>query len=402
MITVEAQLARVLAGAAELPHETVPVDAAHGRVLAVDLRSAIDSPRDANSAMDGYALRRADVLGASPDAPVALRVVGEVAAGSGHDPVIAPGEAVRIMTGAPVPADADAVVPIERTADADWAADPVRIADEPAPAAHIRPAGDDLAAGELVLPRGIRLTARALASAVGAGVGELEVVARPRVAIIATGDELAEPGAPLARGQVHDSNSLLVAALAVEQGAVAVHRGRAGDAPGALDAEVRRVLEASVRPDLIVLTGGVSAGAHDPVTRLALEFAKVAMQPGKPQAFGRIDGVPVFGLPGNPVSVAVSFELFVRPFLAVLQGLDPTRPTERAIADEAWRTPVGRRQYQPIVAQRVDGVLHVRPASDRGSGSHLVGRLARAEGFAVVPAEVAAIGVGDEVEVMLG
>ncbi|SDB84227.1 molybdopterin molybdochelatase [Sanguibacter gelidistatuariae] len=428
MITVEDQLAHVLAGLEPLTTETLPLAAALGRTLAHDVLSTSDIPVFDNSAMDGYAVRHGDVVHASPDHPVTLRVVADLPAGSPEDPPLAPGTAARIMTGAPVPADADAIVPVEHT-DADLthsgsthpgAANPgtahVTITTAPRPAAHIRRAGEDLHAGDVVLTAGSVLSSRHLSSAAAAGHPTLPVHRSPRVAVIATGSELVPPGQPLGRGQIPESNSTLLAALVTEAGGTVERAVTVPDDDDALRAELASVVSAGV--DLVVLSGGVSVGAYD-VTKAVLaplgtvDFVSVAMQPGKPQAFGHLPGgTPVFGLPGNPVSACVSFEVFVRPALSRLLGRTQLfRRMLTAQVSEGWRTPLGRAQYMPVVlddgpdgpdgpATR-PGQLWVRPATRGGSGSHLVGGLGAAEGFAVVPADVTEVRQGDMIDVML-
>ena len=254
--------------------------------------------------------------------------------------------------------------------------------------------------GAVVLAPGEALGPFGVAAAAAAGVDAVVAHRRPRVAVVSTGSELVAPGAAPGRGQTPDSNATLLAALVRGADADAVLVTRVGDAPAEIDA----VLARAVDTDVVVFTGGVSAGAYEPV-RLALadriRFDRIAMQPGKPQAFGRLDdGRLVFGLPGNPVSVAVSFEVFVRPALLALQGravID--RRLARLVASEAWTTPPERRQYLPAVVDLAAGT--VRPATPGGSGSHLAAALARAEAFAIVPAEVSAVAVGDPLDVML-
>ncbi|MGA0566620.1 gephyrin-like molybdotransferase Glp [Rathayibacter sp. KR2-224] len=399
MITVEQHLAHVLKDARPLTHERVPVGQALGRVLAADVVATAPSPPFDNSAMDGYALRSADAANATATAPVALRVVGEVSAGSSVDPRIPVGAAVRIMTGAALPTDADTVVPIERTVEHDWGADPVRLDEQAAVGANIRRAGEDLEVSGVVATAGRRLTAFDIAGIAASGAADVRVTRRPLVAVVTTGDELVEAGGELRRGAVYDSNGPLVVGLLTEAGCTVVHRSRVGDASGELESVLHDVLRSPV--DVVLLTGGVGPGAHDPVGRLDLRRVNVAMQPGKPQAFGRLDGVPVFGLPGNPVSVAVSFHVFVLPLLRALQGLRPEAAVEQAVAEVGWRTPPARRQYLPVATQRSGGALLVRPANDRGSASHLIGRLGAADGFGIVPAEVAEVRAGDRIAVML-
>jgi len=412
--TLDAHLARVLDAVHPLAPVDVPLADAAGNVLAIDLRSRLDIPVFDNSAMDGYAVRHADVATASAAHPVTLRVVGEVAAGSVADPAIGPGEAVHIMTGAPLPSAADAVVPIEQT---DRGHEVVTVTVAPLPGAHVRRAGEDLHAGDPVLAAGVRLTAGRLSAIAAAGHAHVAVHPKPRVGIISTGSELVTPGHPLARGQIPESNSLLLAGLVREAGGDVAHVTSVPDDESELDDELARCLDA--RLDLIVLSGGVSVGAHD-VVRAALEplrtvgFHTIAMQPGKPQAFGMLHrGVetptPVFGLPGNPVATAVSFEAFVRPALLRLQGAaDVHRPRVTAVAARGWRVPHAKVQFMPVsvVADRstvagVDTRPRVRPATSGGSGSHLVGGLASADGYAIVPAEVDEVREGDPVTVML-
>ena len=402
LLTVEDHRARVLDAVTLLPVETVRLADAAARTLAAPVRTAHDLPGFDNSSMDGFAVHVADVEGANAENPVTLRVVADLPAGSSDDPSFGAGEAVRIMTGAPVPTDADAIVPFEDTAGglAD-SLGTVEVRRAPAASgAFIRRRGGDTRAGEVVLSAGERLGPFALAAAAAAGVAELEVHRRPRVAVVSTGSELVVPGVVPGRGQTPDSNSTLLAALVAETGAEVTVTSSLQDDANAIHA----LLDHAADVDVIVFSGGVSAGAYEPV-RQALEgriaFEKVAMQPGKPQAFGALDdGRLVFGLPGNPVSVAVSFEVFVRPALLALQGRTVIdRRIARLTASETWTTPPGRRQYLPAAIDLVAGT--VRPATAGGSGSHLAASLARAEAFAIVPAEVSTVSVGDPLDVML-
>jgi molybdopterin molybdotransferase len=398
-ITVEEHLARVLDGARALPSEPVPVECAYDRVLAADVVCVSPSPRFDNSAMDGYAVRQGDLSHAAAARPAVLAVTGEARAGSADAHVLRRGTAIRIMTGAPIPAGADAVVPVERTVESDWAATSVTFAAAPEQGANIRLTGEDLTRGETVLKAGTVMGPYEVAAAVAAGVARVRVRARPRVVVISTGDELRPPGATLPLGAIHDANGPLMHGLAAAAGALVVRACRAGDGEGMLHTALEEAVAG--RPDVVILTGGVGAGSHDPVRHLDLGFASVAMRPGMPQAFGRVCGAAVFGLPGNPVAAAVSFDVFVLPFLKVLQGLRPEPETENAIAEAGWASPHGRRQFTPVVTRRVEGTLHVRPATDDGSGSHLIGRLARANGYAVVPEDVVKVSPGDRVTVRL-
>lgn len=407
---VEEQQALILARVAAkglVDSAPVPVPAAIGRTLREPLRALVDIPVFDNSGMDGFAVRFEDVADAAPGRPARLRVVADLPAGTSLDPALARGEAARIMTGSPVPSAADAIVPFEDTAGGLGDSLGEIVVERPPRAlgAHIRRRAEDAVTGDELLPAGVELGALQLAAAAAAGVFEVVVSRHPRVAVVSTGSELVPPGSPLERGQIPESNSQLLAGLVVQAGAeVALRTSVPDDGDGPL----RAVAEASaLGADVVVFSGGVSAGAYEPVkTMLAasMEFTKIRMQPGKPQGFGVSDGgVLLFGLPGNPVSAAVSFEVFVRPALLALQGRSQLqRPLLRLPAASAWRTPPGRRQYLPAAIDRSDpGRWTVRPATGGGSGSHLAGGLARAEAYAVVGADVAAVAAGDLVDVML-
>jgi molybdopterin molybdotransferase len=405
MRTVEDQLAIVLDAARPLPSERIATAAAAGRTLTAPVRARVDIPVFDNSAMDGFAVRFADVRHASPESPVTLRVVADVPAGSPLDPPLGAGEAARIMTGSAVPADADAIVPFEDTAGG--VADSLTLAVVTAAprirGVYVRRRGDDLVAGDEVIAAGELLGPLQCSSVVAAGVTEVRVSRRPRVAVVSTGAELAAPGEPLARGQIPESNSTLLAGLARDAGADVVRVASVDDAEDAF----RSLLTELAEVDVIITSGGVSAGAYEVVKNVLegeIEFAKVAMQPGKPQAFGRLaTGALLFGLPGNPVSSAVSFEVFVRPALFALQGRTRLqRPVLTLPAATAWRTPPDRRQYLPAAIDRSDPARWaVRPATGGGSGSHLAGGLARAEAYAIVSAEIDAVDAGDLLDVML-
>lgn len=397
MISVNEHRRAILAAVRPLDALTVPVADALGSTLRTAVRAAVDLPLFDNSAMDGFAVRFADVAAASAASPVFLRVAADLPAGTALDPAFTAGEAVRIMTGAPLPASADTVVPFEATvgglADSLGTAQVVR-----APrhlGAHIRRRGEDCAAGTELVPAGVELGALQLSAIAAANVDTVTVSRRPRVAVIATGTELHPPGTSLERGQIPESNSLLLSALVREAGADVILQTTVGD----VDADLRgAIADANARgADAIITSGGVSAGAFEVVKTAVTEmtFVQVAMQPGRPQGFA--SGHPLmFGLPGNPVSAAVSFEAFVRPALLAMQGR--TRIDRRMLrlpAATGWRSPRERQQYVPIVY--ADGA--VGPATEHGS--HRAGGLARAEGYAVVPPEVEAVEPGDIVDVML-
>ena len=432
MIPLEDYVTRVLEPLSPLEASRLALGDAHGRVLAEDVTAAVPVPPWTNSAMDGYAVRAKDTTGACPQTPVVLPVSGDVPAGAAPRP-LAEGTAQRIMTGAMLPEGADAVVKVE---DTDQAPGPhplperVEIRAAVAPGLSVRRAGEDVAAGDPVMAAGTRLSAAAISALASVGLGSVLVRPQVRVAVVSTGAELRDAGQALEPGTIPDSNSLLLAGLVAEQGAVCTSVARSGDTAEAL-AEVLQ--QAASGADLIVTSGGVSAGAFDPLTMLAkaqrseqapvhLDFVKVAMQPGKPQGHGWVladDGrrVPIICLPGNPVSVLVSFTTIVAPALARLAGQDaaggteplPDRPVLTARAAMGWRTPPGRRQHVPVrfteaptgsgVRSDVDdgaGLPWVTPTHRLGSGSHLVASLPAAQALAVVAAEVEAVEIGDE------
>ncbi|MCH8612089.1 gephyrin-like molybdotransferase Glp [Arsenicicoccus dermatophilus] len=397
LVPLEQHRAAVLAACGQVPRRvvTVPVLEAHGAVLAEDVVSAVDVPVCANSAMDGYAVRRADVLGASAERPVVLPVTDDVPAGRTDLVTLAPGTAIRIMTGAPVPEGADAVIPVELT---DRRTDQVRLLAEPRPAAHVRPAGDDVRRGQVVLAAGTLVDARVLALLVSVGRPQVAVVAPPRVTVLTTGDELLEPGALPGHGEVVDSNGPMLVAALREHGFPAVRARAAGDDEAAFERTLTELVEGC---DVLVTTGGVSAGAYDVVKAVLSRggratFRGVAMQPGKPQGFGTLEAadgrrVPVLTLPGNPVSAMVSYLVFVLPALRQLAA-HPAGPDAAdrdqvvAVADDAWRAPAGRTQLARVTLHRGDGGWRLRLAG--GQGSHMLGALAAADALAVVPAAV--------------
>ncbi len=369
-------------GAVPLPAETVRLEDALGRVLAEKQTASLPVPLFTNSAMDGYAVRHADLPGPLP-------VAMNISAGASPDALPA-GAAARIMTGAPVPEGADLVVPIEdskESGDHVWSTVGARLGQ------HIRHAGEDITPGEPVLARGLTLSARHLAAAASVGLGTLPVVQRPRVCVIVTGDEVVVPGTAPVDGQIPDSNGPYLCAALVRAGAALAGFVRCPDDPDALI----RALDGA-EADLIVLSDGASAGGRDIVRDVlgahGCEFVHVAMQPGKPQGYGLWGGTPVVALPGNPVSAVVSFTVFVRPALDRLLGRRPA-PRRFGRAARDWQGPAGRRQFMPVVVEdTVDGRT-VRPVTSNGSGSHLIASLAQADALAVVPEDTASVAVGD-------
>ncbi len=396
----------VLAAVSALPPARVPLSDALGLVLVEDVHSRVDLPGFDNSAMDGYAVRAADVAGADPGnagSAVTLPVVHEVAAGGVATRALSAGEAIRIMTGAMLPAGADAVVKVE---DTDGGTQTVEIRAGVAAGTSVRPQGEDVRTGDLVLHSGMVLDARRIALLAATGHGEALVRPRVRVAVVSTGAELVSPGDPLAPGQIHESNSYMLEAAVTACGALALRRPTVDDDPAA----VLEVVDALSREvDAIVTTGGVSMGAYDVVKESlrdhGVDFVQVAMQPGKPQGFGTVGesdgrGVPLFALPGNPVSSYVSFEAFVRPALRRMMGLTPElRPALQARLLHPLSSPPGRTQVARAVASRAEDGWVVDPVW--GQASHFVADLARANALLVIPAETSRAEAGDTVEMWL-
>ncbi|KJK56475.1 molybdotransferase-like divisome protein Glp [Saccharothrix sp. ST-888] len=418
MWTVDEHLADVLGEIAPLPAIELQLLDAQGCTLAEDVVAATDLPPFDNSSMDGYALRTADTAGATEQYPSVLTVVGDIAAGAGELPKVGPGQAARIMTGAPMPPGAEAVAPVEWTdggtgtgqaADSMGAPvenEEVRVLRPVGEGAYIRRRGSDIATGDHVLPAGTVLGPTQLGLLAAIGRGMVRVRPRPRVVVLSTGSELVQPGEPVGPGQISDSNSFTLTAAARDAGAIAYRVGGVPDDAATL----RAVLEDQLgRADLIVTSGGVSVGAYDVVKEAlqsveggaaaGVDFRRLRMQPGKPQGFGRIGagaGVPLLALPGNPVSSYISFELFVRPVIRTMLGAtDVHRPVVRAVCPAELRSPAGRRQF--LRGWYADG--EVRPVG--GEGSHLVGALARANCLITVPEETTSLAPGSTVDVVL-
>ncbi|MFM7061432.1 MAG: gephyrin-like molybdotransferase Glp [Actinomycetes bacterium] len=392
--------AEILDAVAPLPPVRLPVGDVAGRVLAEAVAATEDVPPFANTAMDGYAVRAADTEGVTEEEPVTLEVVGDLPAGYAPGAPVGPGQAVRIMTGAPIPEGADAIVPVEQTSrDCTTRVQIHRPADA---GAHIRAAGGDVAAGDAVFVAGAVLNPAAVGVLASLGVTEVLVHPRPRVAVLATGDELVDGGAPLAPGQIRNSNGPMLRALVTEAGCEVVDLGIARDDEAALEATL---LDAASRCDAIITSGGVSVGDYDVVKAVlsrigALVWSQVAIKPAKPLAFGVIGTTPIVGLPGNPVSSHVSFELFARPALRRMAGhahLD--RPVVTATAAEALgRRADGKTHFdRVVVALGPDGFTARRSG---GQGSNVLSAVARANGLAVLP-DGAGVESGGTVRVML-
>ncbi len=395
--------ARVLAAARPLPPELVPVAECRGRALRRRVIAAHPLPPFRNSSMDGYAVRAADLEPASGDTPLTLPVVEVLPAGSVASRALEPGEAMRIMTGAMMPEGGDAVVPVEDAERLDaGSVERVRLTRAARPGQHVREAGMDLAAGAEALEEGRELSAHDLALLASLGESKIAVGPRVRVAVLSTGDELLEVDQPLKPGAIRDSNRPMLAALLEELGARVVTARRLPDDPARVAAETVKLLEVA---DVIVTVGGVSAGDFDPV-KLALatvgEIAlwRVAMKPGRPQAFGTPRGRLFFGLPGNPASVACTFEALVRPALRKLAGfavLDRPRLAVRAAGRMQSRA--GRTDFVRVTLAWREGAWWAAEAGDQVSG-HLTPQ-SRAHALLVVPAEALALDPGDEAEAML-
>jgi molybdopterin molybdotransferase len=401
MRTVDEHLTAVLGTLGPLPPLDVNLLDAHGCVLAEDVVATRPLPGFDNSSMDGYAVRSVDVASATPETPVVLPVIGDIAAGSGGVYSVNNGLSVRIMTGAPIPAGADCVIPVEWT---DGGVARVRIDQAPTPGSYIRRTGEDVTANETVLTKGTALGATQIGLLAAIGRARVMVRPRPRVVIFSTGNELVDVGVEPGPAQISESNSYTLTSAAREAGAIAYRVGIVPDDPTKLMAIIEDQL---VRADLVVTTGGVSAGAYDTVkavlSRLGtVEFVKVAMQPGMPQGFGTVgpDSTPIFTLPGNPVSSYVSFEVFVRPAIRRMLGVLPLyRPLVRATLASPITKPEGKRSYVRARIEVTDGVYVVTPVG--GMGSHLVADLAMANAFVVAPDSATEIPAGSTVSVMM-
>jgi len=398
LIPVEQYRSAILAAITPLPPASMALADAEGCVLAEDVTAAISLPSFDNSGMDGYAVQAKDTISSSERAPTTLQVTSEIAAGDTGAYQISPGTASKIMTGARMPDGADAVVQVEWT---DGGTDQVRVYHSVEPGNAVRYAGGDAVEGETLLSAGVRMRPMQIAVAASAGRRAVQVRPRPRVVVLSTGNELTEPGTPLIPGQIWDSNSYMLAAAAREAGALARRRSGVPDDPAGMLPALEEQLDGA---DLLITTGGVSMGGEHDVVKAALQklgtvaFRKVAMQPGMPQGFGTIGEkrVPIFTLPGNPVSAYVSFQLFVRPAIGALQGAgDLALPSTRATLTSGVRSPAGRRSY-------LRGVLdgdQVTPLS--GQGSHQIAALGRANALIVVPEAETRLPEGNPVEVLV-
>ncbi len=398
MISLSEVQERIFGSVRRLESCEVPLRDALGLVTAVDIVAGEAVPPFANTAMDGYAVRAGDTEGASPGSPVRLAVVAELPAGMGPTTPVGPGEAIRIMTGAPMPGGADAVVMVERTEPAGDGA--VLVHEAVGAGTHVRPAAGDLAPGDLVFPAGTVLGPAHLGVLASIGIRDAPVVRRARVGVLSTGDELIEQGT-LAPGQIRDSNRPMLLGLVADAGIEAVDLGSARDD----ESIIRRTLEdAFASCDAVLTSGGVSVGDYDyvkaAIDRIGrLEWQQVAIKPAKPLAFGMVGERPVFGLPGNPVSSLVSFELFARPALLQMMGHERRfRPVVPAMAEHAMhRKPDGKLHLDRVRVELRAGSFRAARTGDQAS--NVLSATAAANGLALLP-DGDGVAEGDPVDVM--
>jgi molybdopterin molybdotransferase len=400
LVPLETARETVLSQIHPLPPIELPLTDAFGCVAATDIKAAVDLPEFASSGMDGYAVRAADVASATPGSPAELTVVGRAMIGHRPGATVGTGEAVQIATGAPIPSGADAVVPIENTELPDH--DLVRLFEAVDEGRHVRPKGEDVQEGTVLVPAGKRLGAPELGLLANAGVPHPLVHPRPRVIVLSTGDELVPPTESPSFGQVRDANAYTLFGALREVGAIPVLAGIVRDDPEALK---EAVFSYEIQADAFVSSGGVSVGERDVVKAAFFKhgdiaFSKVAMQPGMPQGFGFIEGKPFFGLPGNPVSVFVSFEMFVRPAMLKMMGRGHLgRPEVSAVLTHDVKGPRDKTVFARVELARGDDGWRATPTG--GRGSNLISTVARANGLAVLPPGVGTASSGEKVSVLL-
>ncbi len=399
-LSVEEAQARILATVHMLEAEQVPILEALGRTLAEDIYAERDIPPLSNTAMDGYAVRAADTAGAAEDRPVRLRVVADLAAGYVAEREVTEGTAIRIMTGAPIPAGADSIVPFEQTdSGVEW----VAIQAEAAVGDNIRYAGEDVRGGELILSRGATIRPQEIGMMAALGRGTVQAVRRPRVGILATGDEVIPVDAPWQPGKIRNANTYSNAAQVIKYGGVPVILGIAHDDIDEITGRIRDGLRQGI--DLLLTSGGISVGDFDVVKKVLaaegeIDFWQVKMRPGKPFAFGQIGGVPLLGLPGNPVSAMVSFENYARPAILKMLGRAGLAPrlVRATLLDDA-QTKAGFRFFLRVMVEQTPEGYTARLTGEQGSGILL--SMVRAQGLASIPEDVADLPAGSVVDVML-
>jgi molybdopterin molybdotransferase len=416
MISVEEALEKILNEVNTLEEESVPVMDALGQVLAEDITSGINIPPLDNSAMDGYAVLAADTAGASDNSPKILRVIDIVIAGSVSKQKVTPGTAIRIMTGAPIPAGADAVVPFEDTDEEQRAksktgrqTDEVGILVQTPPKANVRYAGEDIAKGVTVLKEGTVIRPAEIGLLASLGFTHIKVIRRPVVAILATGNELVDIGQPLTEGKIYNSNTYSIASLVKRYGFTPKIIGIALDKEDSLISKLREGMDA----DMIITIGGVSMGDYDVVkdvlvTEGEIVFWKVRVKPGKPLAFGKLKKtengktkiVPHLGLPGNTVSCMVSFELFARPALLKMMGKhNYAKPSIQAIIEESVKNTGGRRIYDRAIVTKQDGKYYARLTGPQGSG--ILSSMSLANALVIIPEDKEKVNKGEEVQAVM-
>ena len=400
MLEVEDALARFLVHFHALEPEVVPVLEALGRLLAEDITATMDIPPMANSAMDGYVVRCEDTEGAMQENPRRVRVAADLAAGAVLDKPIEPGTAVRIMTGAPIPMGGEAVIPFE---EVETSGSDILIHKRYPHNSNIRLAGEDVRADEKVLQQGAILRPQEIGMLAAMGHAAIKVVRQPRVAIISTGNEVIEPDAEWQPGKIRDANGYSNAAQVLQHGGIPIRLGIARDSVEEITGKIEAGLQEKV--DLLITTGGVSVGDFDMVKKVLasegkIDFWRVRMKPGKPLAFGIIRGVPLLGLPGNPVSAMVSFEIFARPAILKMSGRTQwNKPQINAILVDGIERKDDRRHYVRVSLEEKDGIQYAHLTGDQGSGILL--SMVRADGLAIIPEDVRSLPPNSPVKVVL-
>lgn len=407
LLSVDHALEQILQSFQSLASESVDLTLALGRVLAQDIQSSINLPPFPNSSMDGYAVRAEDTAGASRENPATLHVTIDIPAGKLPDGRIEPQQAARIMTGALLPDGADAIIPVEQT-DSQWSAGgsdslpkTVRIFRSVKPDDYVRPVGEDIHRGQIVLRAGTILRPQDLGVLAALGEANIPVIRQPRVVIISTGDELVDASEPLAPGKIRDVNAHTIAGLVSTYGGIPIRLPIARDTLEEVRALFQQALAA--KPDIIISSAGVSVGAFDVVRTILDELGKVSfwrvnIRPGKPLAFGQVSGIPFFGLPGNPVSAMVTFDVFARPALLKMSQRPDTFNTVKAVTAESIQSD-GRRSYLRVKLERENGQLVARLTGTQSSGALM--SMVLADGLLIVPEDVTSVPAGTELPVRL-